>query len=97
MRHPLAEVLYREALTHSKINGTNFSFMLIDKPIQEASGISASIIQKKTNKKIDILIGNRKIMKNRNIFVESETVDTLESTVIFLVANKDACMVLFVL
>lgn len=31
-RHPLAELLYKEALNRSEVQGTNFSYILLEKP-----------------------------------------------------------------
>lgn len=65
----MAEILYKEALTRSNVTGTNFNYILISKPVQEQSGIEARILEKKTRKEINVLIGNKKILKNRNIYV----------------------------
>ena len=44
IRHPLAEVLYKESFRRCDINGTNFNFILLDKPTVQKDGISVKIL-----------------------------------------------------
>jgi Cu+-exporting ATPase len=91
LRHPLAEILYKEALVRSKVNGTNFNFILVSKPVQLDSGISAKILQKKSHQEIDILIGNKNIFSKSNVYLSQY--ESNSSTGIYLVADQVACMV----
>jgi hypothetical protein len=67
IRHPLAEILYKVAFARSQVVGTNYSFILLEKPKVQKEGISAKLLDKANNKPIDVLIGNKNILKNYEI------------------------------
>jgi len=46
VRHPLAEVIYKEAFNMSKISGTNFGFLVKNKELVNGQGLKASLVQK---------------------------------------------------
>ena len=46
VRHPLAEVIYKEAFNMSKISGTNFNFLIKNKEYINGKGIKALLVQK---------------------------------------------------
>lgn len=47
--------------------GTNYSFILLEKPKVQKEGISAKLLDKALNKPIDVLIGNKSILTNYQI------------------------------
>lgn len=67
VRHPLAEIIYKEALNRSKIAGTNFSFIVIEKEYVPSLGIKARVLNKQTQKEHTILIGNQKLLVDSGI------------------------------
>ena len=69
IRHPLAEVLYKEAFRRCEINGTNFNFILLEKPTVQKEGISVKILEKIEKKEMIVLLGNKNILKNNGIDV----------------------------
>lgn len=67
IRHPLAEILYKVAFEHSQVVGTNYGFILLEKPKVQKEGISAKLLDKVQNKPLDILIGNKGILRHYGI------------------------------
>ena len=59
VRHPLAEVIYKEALNMSKISGTNFGFLTKSKEFINGKGIKAELVQKSNQEELKVLVGNR--------------------------------------
>ena len=55
------------AFENSKVVGTNYSFILLEKPKVQKEGISAKLLDKALNKHIDVLIGNKSILTNYQI------------------------------
>ena len=62
MRHPLAEVIYKEALNMSKISGTNFGFLVKGKEFINGKGIKADLVQKSNQEELNVLVGNRYLL-----------------------------------
>ncbi len=52
------------AFERSQVVGTNYGFLLLEKPKVQKEGISAKLLDKSSNKPIDVLIGNKAILKN---------------------------------
>ena len=50
VRHPLAEIIYKSAFRLSKISGTNFSFIVKEKKVHTGRGITATLINKSSQK-----------------------------------------------
>ena len=69
IRHPLAEILYKEAFRRCEINGTNFGFILLEKPTVQKEGISVKILEKSTQKELVVLIGNKNILTSHGMAV----------------------------
>ena len=93
LRHPLAEVLYKEAFTRCEVVGTNYGFILIDKPVVQKEGITAKILYKAEKKEIPILIGNKNILKNHGIPVPKFYKESEASTELFLTAGEEVLIV----
>ena len=66
-RHPLAEIIYKEAVNRSKMNGTNFSFILIENTFIASQGIIATILDKQQKEELRIVIGNKQLLKDQSI------------------------------
>jgi len=47
--------------------GTNYSFILLEKPKVQKEGISAKLLDKAKNKQMDVLIGNKNLLKTYEI------------------------------
>jgi hypothetical protein len=97
IRHPLAEILYKVAFERSQVVGTNYSFILLEKPKVQKEGISAKLLDKSKNKPIDILIGNKGILKNYEIALPEFVHNSEASTELYLTSNEEVLMVCFLL
>lgn len=67
IRHPLAEVIYKEAFNMCKITGTNFSFIVMNKQYVPSQGIKAKLLHKTTQEEIQVTIGNKNFMISNGI------------------------------
>jgi len=63
----LAEIIYKEAVNRSKINGTNFSFIVLEKTFIASQGIIATILDKQKKEELKIVIGNKQLLKDQNV------------------------------
>ena len=94
IRHPLAEVLYKEAFRRCEINGTNFSFILLEKPTVQKEGISVKILEKTQKKELIVLLGNKNILKSHGIEVPTYKKRTDAATEIFVAVNGEPLAVI---
>jgi hypothetical protein len=60
-------VLYKEAFSKCKVEGTNFNYILIEGPIVEKEGLVAKIRNKTNSSTESVLIGNKHILTKNNI------------------------------
>ena len=47
-RHPIAEFLYKEAIERSKVEGTNYKFILTSKPEAILNGVKGMVQHKES-------------------------------------------------
>ena len=93
LRHPLAEILYKVAFERSQVMGTNYGFLLLEKPKVQKEGISAKLLDKATNRPLEVLIGNRNLIQNYGIALPDFRHNAEASTELFLAANEEVLMV----
>jgi hypothetical protein len=89
----LAEILYKVAFERSQVVGTNYGFLLLEKPRVQKEGISAKLLDKAANRPLDVLIGNRNLLQNYGIAVPDFRHNAEASTELFLAANEEVLMV----
>lgn len=72
-RHPIAELLYKESLSHIT-NSLNLSYV-VEGPIQfKKNGLKASLKHKKNSEKvIPFLIGNKSLMQDNEVEIDEES------------------------
>ena len=92
-RHPLAELLYKEALNRSEVQGTNFNYILMEKPALDKDGITGNITSKANKQILSIKIGNCKLLEKNHIEVPKFQTSSDAATCIYLSVNDSACMV----
>ena len=83
----MAEILYKEAFRRCDINGTNFNFILLDKPTVQKEGISVKVLEKAEKKELVVLLGNRNILTSHGIEVPTYQKKTDAATEIFVAVN----------
>jgi len=93
IRHPLAEVLYKEAFGRCEVVGTNYSYILLEKPNIQKEGVSARILDKLENKEMKVLIGNKNILLNSNIEIPPFMKRSDASTELYLCIDSEVLMV----
>lgn len=67
LRHPIAEILYKEAYQRSQVEGTNFSVLINKTSKIGKEGLEAEVLLKKEQKICSILLGNENLLKNNEI------------------------------
>jgi Cu+-exporting ATPase len=93
IRHPLAEILYKEAFTRCEVVGTNYGYILLEKPTVQKEGIVSRILDKTQKLEMKVLIGNKNLLRNNNIEVPSYNKKSDASTELYLCANGEVLMV----
>ena len=83
----MAEILYKEAFRRCDINGTNFNFILLEKPTVQKEGISVKVLEKAEKKELVVLLGNRNILTSHGIEVPTYQKKTDAATEIFVAVN----------
>lgn len=73
--------------------GTNYGYILLEKPSIQKEGIVSKILDKSQNKEMNVLIGNKNILLNNGVEVPQFMKKTDASTELFLCANKEVLMV----
>jgi hypothetical protein len=68
--------------------GTNYAFILLEKPKVQKEGICVRILDKILNKELNVYIGNKNILLNNNIVVPEFKRTSDASTELFLTANN---------
>ena len=93
IRHPLAEILYKEAFTRCEIVGTNYGFILLEKPQVQKEGLTARVLDKAEKREMSIFLGNKHLLKNNGIELPlfDKTADA--ATEIFLATDNQALLV----
>jgi Cu+-exporting ATPase len=91
-RHPLAEVLYKEALTRSRLHGADFSLLLLEKRFVAAQGLVARLLDKTQKKELAVEVGNKHLLGAPQ---RSQVLQEVEScTQIYLCVDGEVAMVL---
>jgi cation transport ATPase len=67
IKHPLAQIIYKEAFNLSRISGTNFSFIVIGQEYIPGQGIKATLLNKSNQLKIEVLVGNQKLLTENGV------------------------------
>lgn len=93
IRHPLAEILYKEAFTRCEVVGTNYSYILLEKPTIQKEGIVSKILDKAQNKETQVFIGNKHLLLNNKIEIPQFNRKSDASTELYLCANAEVLMV----
>ena len=63
----MAEIIYKEAVNRSKMNGANFSFILLEKTFIASQGMIATILDKQQKEELKIVIGNKRLLRDQSI------------------------------
>ncbi|EAR85040.1 E1-E2 ATPase family protein (macronuclear) [Tetrahymena thermophila SB210] len=98
VNHPLAELLYKEAVQRDCSTFKSDFQLLANSFKQFKNGIECTLLQiKKSNKQIKVLIGNLNLIRENNIDVSSQLIEQIQnvqengSTVIIMSTNQNIC------
>lgn len=73
--------------------GTNYSYILLEKPTVQKEGIASRILDKAQNKEVQVFIGNKHLLLNNNIEIPHFLRKSDASTELYLCANAEVLMV----